>query len=65
MIRENKKPVGEHDRRFNEPLLITIVVVGENMEFRDILIQQRGGGNFTLSKKQREYYALKYCLKFC
>jgi hypothetical protein len=41
VIRADKKPSGGHEERFNAPMLneVAIVVVGENMESRDIVIQ--------------------------
>ena len=41
VIRGDKRPTGEHERSFNVHMLneVAIVVVGENMESRDIVSQ--------------------------
>ncbi|KAF2903263.1 hypothetical protein ILUMI_02923 [Ignelater luminosus] len=66
--RADKRPAGEHERRFNAPMLneVAIVVVGENMDSRDIVIQRRDGGNLQrISETHRSYDALQYLLIFC
>ncbi|KAF2891841.1 hypothetical protein ILUMI_14332, partial [Ignelater luminosus] len=68
VIRADKRPAGEHERRFNVPMLneVAIVIVGENMDFRDIVIQRRDGGNLQrISETHRSYDALQYPLIFC
>lgn len=68
VIRADKRPAGEHERRFNAPMLneVAIVVVGENMESRDIVIQRRDGGNLQrINETHRSYDALQYLLIFC
>ncbi|XP_039957025.1 uncharacterized protein LOC120772464 isoform X1 [Bactrocera tryoni] len=63
VIRADKRPAGEHERRFNAPVLneVAIVVVGENMDSRDIVIQRRVGGNLQrISETHRSYDALQY-----
>ncbi|EFN61253.1 Uncharacterized ATP-dependent helicase YHR031C, partial [Camponotus floridanus] len=67
VIRADKKPTGEHERRFNAPMLNeAIVVVGENMESRDIVIQRRNGSKLQrISETHRSYDALQYPLIFC
>lgn len=43
VIKADKTPDGEHARRYNAPENneVTIVVVGENFENRDIIIHRR------------------------
>ncbi|KAF2891527.1 hypothetical protein ILUMI_14646, partial [Ignelater luminosus] len=68
VIRADKRPAGEHERRFNAPMLneVAIVVVGEHMDSRDIVIQRRDGGNLQrISETHRSYDALQYPLIFC
>lgn len=47
VIRADKRPAGEHERRFNAPTLneVAIVVVGENLESRDIILRRHNGNN--------------------
>jgi len=43
VIRADKTPAGQHIRRFNAPTIdeVAIVVVGENLESRDIVLHRR------------------------
>ncbi|XP_050065299.1 uncharacterized protein LOC126554253, partial [Aphis gossypii] len=43
VIRADKTPTGQHTRRFNAPTIdeVAIVVVGENLESRDIVLRRR------------------------
>lgn len=43
VIRADKTPAGQHARRFSAPTIdkVTIVVVGENLESRDIVLHRR------------------------
>lgn len=68
VIRADKRPAGEHERRFNAPMLneVAIVVVGENLKSRDIVIQRRDGGNLQrICETHRSYDGLQYPLIFC
>jgi len=68
VIRADKRPAGEHERRYNAPMLneVAIVVVGENLESRDIVIRRRDGGNLRrIYETHRSYDALQYPLIFC
>lgn len=68
VIRADKRPAGEHERRFNAPTLneVAIVVVGENLESRDIVIRRRNGNNLQrIYETHRSYDALQYPLIFC
>lgn len=68
VIRADKRPAGEHERRFNAPTLneVAIVVVGENLESRDIVIQRRDGGILKrIGETHRSYDALQYPILFC
>lgn len=67
VIKADKTPVGEHERRFNAPTLneVAIVVVGENLESRDIVIHRRDGHQLKrISETHRSYDALQYPLLF-
>lgn len=67
VIKADKTPAGEHERRFNAPTLneVAIVVVGENLESRDIVIQRRNGNTLQrVSETHRSYDALQYPLIF-
>lgn len=43
VIRANKRPTGQHPRRFNAPTIddVAIVVVGENLKNCDIVLHRR------------------------
>ncbi len=43
VIRADKRPFGEHARRFNEPVTnkVAIVIVGNEFDRRDIVLQKR------------------------
>ncbi|GBP33233.1 hypothetical protein EVAR_5186_1 [Eumeta japonica] len=63
VIRADKRREGEHERRFNAPTLneVTVVVVGENLGTRDIVIRLRDGNNLQLIyETHRSYDALLY-----
>lgn len=67
VIRADKRPVRKHEIRFNAPTLneVTIVLFGENMEFRDVVIQRRDVDNFKrMSKTHRSYDILYYNIPY-
>ncbi|KAF0719658.1 ATP-dependent DNA helicase, partial [Aphis craccivora] len=43
VIKADNTPVGQHARRFNAPTIdeVAVVVVGENLESRDIVLHRR------------------------
>ncbi|KAH0815078.1 hypothetical protein GEV33_007712 [Tenebrio molitor] len=59
VIRAVKTPAGQHARRFNAPTIdaVAIVVVGENLENRDIVLHRR---NDQLQRVSETYDALQY-----
>ena len=46
VIRADKRPAGTHERRFNAPTIdeVAILIVGENLETRDIVLTRRDTG---------------------
>lgn len=66
VIRADKTPAGEHARRFNSPTIdeVAIVVVGENLQSRDIVFHRRNNELKRVSETYRAYYALQYPLIF-
>ncbi len=66
IIRADKRPVGEHARRYNAPASdeIAILLVGEPHEKRDIVIEKRGGKLQRVCETHRCYDALQYPLMF-
>ena len=66
VIRAVKKPAGEHARRFNAPTIneVTIVIVGENLENRDIVLHRRNDQLQRVSETHRSYNALQYPILF-
>jgi hypothetical protein len=64
VIRADKRPAGEHERRFNAPQIseVAIVMVGDQFERRDIIIHRRGEALQRISETHRSYDALQYPL---
>lgn len=64
VIRADKTPAGEHARRFNAPTIdeVAVLIVGENLESRDIVINRRNVGLQRVSETHRSYDALQYPL---
>lgn len=60
LIRADKTPVGEHARRNNAPTIdeVAIVVVGENMESRDIVLHRRNDQLQRVNETHRSYDVL-------
>lgn len=68
LIKADKRPAGTHERLYNAPTVseIAIVIVGENLESRDIVIKRRtGNAPQRISETHRSYDALQYPLMFC
>lgn len=68
VIKADKRPAGTHERQYNAPMAdeISIVVVGDNLESRDIVIKRRAGHALErISETHRSYDALQYPLMFC
>lgn len=66
VIRADKTPVGEHTRRFNAPTIdeVAIVMVGENLEARDIVLHRRNDRLQRVYETHRSYDALQYPIIF-
>jgi len=65
VIGADKRPAGEHERRFNAPTLneVSIMVASENLVSRDIVVQQHDGDNLPrICETHRSYDALQYPL---
>lgn len=68
IIRADKRPAGGHARQFNAPTIneVAVVIVGENVESRDIVLKRRDGGQLQrVYETHRSYDALQYPLMFC
>lgn len=68
IIRADKRPAGSHARQFNAPTIneVAVVIVGENVESRDIILKRRDGGQLQrVYETHRSYDALQYPLMFC
>ncbi|GBN73475.1 hypothetical protein AVEN_137966-1 [Araneus ventricosus] len=59
VIRADKRPVGEHERRFNNPQIneVTIIIAGTDCDRKDI--QERGGSLQRIAETNRSYDALQ------
>ncbi|GBN01892.1 hypothetical protein AVEN_137402-1 [Araneus ventricosus] len=66
VIRADKRPVGEHERRFNNPQIneVAIIIAGTDCDRRDIVIQKRGGSLQRIAETNRSYDALQYPIIF-
>ncbi|XP_028968047.1 uncharacterized protein LOC114828365 [Galendromus occidentalis] len=66
IIRADRTPAGEHERRYNAPIIdeVAIVVVGEQVGSRDIVLHRRGGNLQRISETHRSYDALQYPVLF-
>ncbi|XP_075437913.1 LOW QUALITY PROTEIN: uncharacterized protein LOC142476424 [Ascaphus truei] len=64
IIRADKTPVGQHERRFNAPQIneVAIVIAGEQFNTRDIILQRRGQSLTHICETHRSYDALQYPL---
>ena len=66
VINAEKRPTGEHERRFNEPTHddVAVLVVGEQCCNRDIILQHKEEGMQRINELHRSYDALQYPLIF-
>lgn len=66
VIKPDKVPLGEHNRRFNAPTVdeVGIVMVGEAFERRDVRIMRRSNSIQVIQDTHRSYDALQYPLIF-
>ncbi|CAH2107469.1 unnamed protein product [Euphydryas editha] len=58
--------VGQHARCFNAPTIdvVAVIIVGENLENRDIVLHRRNDQLQRVSKTHRSYDALQYHILF-
>ncbi|XP_026467796.1 uncharacterized protein LOC113371383 [Ctenocephalides felis] len=67
VIRADKRPSGTHERTFNAPIVdeVAILIVGEQLEKRDIVLSRRDTGQLQqISETHRSYDSLQYPLMF-
>jgi len=66
VIRADKTPAVEHARRFNAPTIddVAIIIVGEDLQSRDIVLHRRNDQLKRVSETHRSYDALQYPLLF-
>ena len=66
VINENKRPSGEHSRRYNSPVSdeIAVLMPNENMSNKDVVLHYRDGGLRHISELHRSYDPLQYPLLF-
>lgn len=67
VIRADRRPIGEHERRFNAPTNneVAIVIVGDEFESRDIVLRRRNNQLQRVCETHRSYDALQYPVLFC
>lgn len=65
-IKADRRPAGEHPRRFNAPTTneVAAILVGEEHGRRDIILQHRDNQPFFISETHRSYDCLQYPLLF-
>lgn len=66
IIRADKRPIGEHERRFNAPQVneVAVVMVDNESSFRDIVVQRRSNKLERIAETHYMYDALQYPLIF-
>lgn len=66
IIRPDRAPAGEHERRFNAPTIdeVAVVVVGNQFNQRDIVLQKKSSQLVKVTETHRSYDALQYPLMF-
>lgn len=66
VIKPDRVPFGEHERRFNAPTIneVAIVMIGTEFECRDIIIQRRDASLKRVTETHRPYDALQYPILF-
>lgn len=66
VIRADKTPAGQHARQYNAPTIdeVAVVIVGENLESRDIVLHRRNDQLQRVNETHRSYDALQYPLIF-
>jgi hypothetical protein len=66
IIRADRRPAGEHERRFNAPPVDEVAVVISGYEFHqwDIVIQRRGDSLQRIPETHRSYDGLQYPVIF-
>jgi len=66
IIRADKVPRGEHNRRFNAPTFdeVAIVIAGNDFQACDIILQKRNNSLQRVTETHRSYDALQYPLIF-
>lgn len=67
VIRADRRPIDEHERRFNAPLNneVAVVIVGDKFQSRDIVLRRRNNQLQRVHDKHRSYDALQYPISFC
>lgn len=62
VIRADKTPIGQHERRYNAPTIdeVAIVIVGDEFNSRDIVLHRRNDQVNRVSETHRSYDALQY-----
>lgn len=66
IIRADKKPSGEHEKRYNAPIIdeTAVVMIGIECESRDIVIFKRDSSLKYISATHRSYDPLQYPIIF-
>jgi hypothetical protein len=66
VIRADRRPVGEHERRYNAPTVdeVAVVMFAEEFNNRDIIIERRSENLQRIAETHRSYDALQYPLIF-
>ncbi|XP_049302174.1 uncharacterized protein LOC125775566 [Bactrocera dorsalis] len=68
IIQADKRPKGTLEKQYNAPTVseISVVVVGENLQSRDIVIKRRNHNALKrISETHRSYDSMQYPLMFC
>ncbi len=66
VIRADKKPEGEHSRRYNSPTgsEVAVILPGEQVEHLDVVLQTKAGEIQHINAMHRSYDPLHYVILF-
>lgn len=66
IIQADKRPIGEHERRFNAPQIneVAVVIVDNESSYQDIVVQRRSNELQCVAETNCIYDALQYPLIF-
>jgi len=57
LVRADKSPLGQHERRYNAPTIceVAIIIVGEELDSRDIILHRRNDNIQRVAETHSSY----------